>query len=469
MELHPQAQELLMELKEQGEGGVQELEEETGIPNVMRPAQWLEEEELVEIEEEKTVSYKITEVGKDTLKNGLPEEKVLEKVEGGETSVEDIQGLGEVAELGIGKAREKGLIEIEEGVLYLTEKGEQMLGEEHEELEALERVKDGEHIEDDIASMIRDRGLVQEEETVSRRLIITEKGEDLDLSEVEEEFNVELPAKDALVGRKHFAREVYDYIRRVWVEMGFQEMNGSLVVPSLLNFDALYTPQDHPARELHDTFFMEEPEKSDIEDYGSSVDWIRETHEDGWEAGSDGWDYTWNAEEARKNVLRTHTTSVSAQTLWELSEDDLPAKFFAVGRNFRNETVDWKHLAEFFQTEGIVVAEDANFRNLLGYLKQFFSKLGFDKVRFRPAYYPYTELSIEMDVYDEKREEWIGLGGAGMFRPEVVKPLLGFEVPVLAWGPGVDRMVMRNHDIDNIRELYRNDLELLRDAEAWVR
>ncbi|MFB6265526.1 MAG: phenylalanine--tRNA ligase subunit alpha, partial [Candidatus Nanohaloarchaea archaeon] len=132
--------------------------------------------------------------------------------------------------------------------------------------------------------------------------------------------------------------------------------------------DALYTPQDHPARELHDTFFMEEPEKSDLGNYGSSVDWIKQVHEDGWETGSDGWNYSWNAEEARRNVLRTHTTSVSAQTLWDLSEDDLPAKFFAVGRNFRNETVDWKHLAEFFQTEGIVVAEDANFRNLLGYL-----------------------------------------------------------------------------------------------------
>ncbi|MDY6773677.1 MAG: phenylalanine--tRNA ligase subunit alpha [Candidatus Nanohaloarchaea archaeon] len=469
MELHPQAQELLQEMKEREESGVEELEQETGIPNVMRPAQWLEEEGLVEIEEEKTVSYTLTSEGERVLEEGLPEEKVLEKVEGGETSVEDVQGLGELAELGIGKAKEKGLIEIEGGVLHLTEEGEDVLDEEHEELEALRRIREGEDVDDSVAETLLDRGLIQEEETVHRRLILTERGQELDLSEVEEEFNVEVPAEDALVGRKHFAREVYDYIRRVWVEMGFKEMNGPLVVPSLLNFDALYTPQDHPARELHDTFFMEDPEKSDLGNYGSSVDWIKQTHEDGWETGSEGWKYSWNPEEARKNVLRTHTTSVSAQKLWELDEDDLPAKFFAVGRNFRNETVDWKHLAEFFQTEGIVVAEDANFRNLLGYLKQFFSKLGFDRVRFRPAYYPYTELSIEMDVYDKKRGEWVGLGGAGMFRPEVVKPLLGFEVPVLAWGLGPGRIIMKKHGIDDMREMYRNDLELLRNAEAWTR
>ncbi|MFB6265527.1 MAG: hypothetical protein ABEI07_00405, partial [Candidatus Nanohaloarchaea archaeon] len=223
-------------MKERKEAGVRELEQSSGIPNVMRPAQWLEEEGLVEIEEEKTVSYALTSEGERVLEEGLPEEKVLEKVEGGETSIEDVQGLGEVAELGIGKAKEKGLIEIEGEVLHLTEEGEDVLDEEHEELEALRRIREGEDVDDSVAETLLDRGLIQEEETVHRRLILTERGQELDLSEVEEEFNVEVPAEDALVGRKHFAREVYDYIRRVWVEMGFQEMNGPLVVPSLLNF-----------------------------------------------------------------------------------------------------------------------------------------------------------------------------------------------------------------------------------------
>ncbi|MDY6761849.1 MAG: phenylalanine--tRNA ligase subunit alpha [Candidatus Nanohaloarchaea archaeon] len=469
MELHPQAQELLAALQDGGAATVTELEQSTGIPNVMRPAQWLEDEGLVDIEEEAATTYTLTAAGEDALADGLPEEQVLEKVAGGENSIDEVRSLGDVAEPGIGKAKEKGLIEIDDGVLHLTEKGEDMLEAEHEELAALQQVEDGNDIGDDIADTLLKRGLVEEQEAVTRHVALTGAGEDLDLDEVADAFDVTVPAKDALGGRKHFAREVYDYIRRVWVEMGFREMHGPLVVPSLLNFDALYTPQDHPARELHDTFFMEEPERSELEGYGSSVDWIKQVHEDGWETGSDGWQYSWNPGEAARNVLRTHTTAVSAQTLHDLSEDDLPAKFFSIGRNFRNETVDWKHLAEFNQSEGIVVAHDVNFRHLKGYLRQFFTRLGYDDVRLRPAYYPYTELSVEVDVYDEEQEEWVGLGGAGMFRPEVVKPLIGFEVPVLAWGLGPGRIIMRHHGISDMREMYRNDLDLLRNTEAWVR
>ncbi|MDY6765737.1 MAG: phenylalanine--tRNA ligase subunit alpha [Candidatus Nanohaloarchaea archaeon] len=469
MELHPQAQELLRALQESGGATVADLERSTGIPNVMRPAQWLEDEGLVDIEEDRTTGYTLTAAGEDALADGLPEEQVLETVAGGETAVEDVRGLGEISEPGIGKAKEKGLITIQDGVLALTDKGEAMLAEEHDEMAALKAVESGEKVDDDTGDELVSRGLVEEVEHVTRRISLTADGADLDLADVEDAFDVTVPARDALTGRRHFAKEVYDYIRRVWVELGFQEMHGPLVVPSLLNFDALYTPQDHPARELHDTFFMEAPATADLEQYGSTVDWIRQVHEDGWETGSDGWKYSWSPGEAERNVLRTHTTAVSAATLHSLSEDDLPAKFFSIGRNFRNETVDWKHLAEFNQSEGIVVAHDVNFRHLKGYLQQFFTRLGYDDVRLRPAYYPYTELSVEVDVYDEEQEEWVGLGGAGMFRPEVVKPLIGFEVPVLAWGLGPGRIIMRHHDISDMREMYRNDLDLLRNVETWVK
>ena len=147
---------------------------------------------------------------------------------------------------------------------------------------------------------------------------------------------------------------------------------------------------------------------------------------------------------------------------------ELPAKFFSVGRCFRNETLDWKHLAEFYQTDGIVVGEDVTFRHLLGYLKRFFSKLGFPKARFRPSYFPYTEMSVEIEVFHPVHKQWSELGGAGMFRPEVVKPLLGKDVPVLAWGPGFGRAVMLNYKIKDIRELYWNDLKQLREAKIWT-
>ncbi len=468
MELHPRATELLRELQEHGDADMDELTRDRAHGEVMRPAQWLADADLIDIVEERETAYELTDAGREALDEGLPEQQVLDAVAGGADTVDEVRSLGDIAGPGIGKAKEKGLITIDGGALELTAEGEAMLGSEHEEMAALEAVRDGEDIDDDMAEVLRQRGLVSATERVSRRLELTDAGRDLDPDTVDEAFDVSVAAQDALLGRTHFAREVYDYIRRIWVELGFEEMDGPIVVPSLLNFDALYTPQDHPARELHDTFFMEAPERADLDAYGSTVDWIEAVHEDGWTTGSRGWRYGWSPQEAARNVLRTHTTAVSAMTLRDLDEDDLPAKFFSIGRNFRNETVDWKHLAEFNQSEGIVVAEDVTFQHLLGYLEQFFTRLGYDDVRFRPAYYPYTELSVEVDVYDAAKEEWVGLGGAGMFRPEVVKPLLGFECPVLAWGLGPGRIIMKHHGLTDIRDMYRNDLELLRNAPGWL-
>ena len=167
--------------------------------------------------------------------------------------------------------------------------------------------------------------------------------------------------------------------------------------------------------------------------------------------------------------MRTHTTSLSAQTLSKLKTSELPQKFFALGKCFRNETVDWSHGFEFNQTEGIVVDKNANFRHLLGYLKQFFNKMGFEKIRFRPSYFPYTEPSVEIDVWHPERKIWLELGGAGMFRPEVTIPLLGENIPVLAWGPGFDRMIMNYYDIKDLREVYKNDLNMLRKIKFWMK
>ena len=267
-------------------------------------------------------------------------------------------------------------------------------------------------------------------------------------------------------GKKHFVNEALDYAKRIWLDMGFKEMKGNMIQSSFWNFDALYTSQDHSVREMHDTFYLDG--KSDLPNK-DIVDRVRKAHENGGDTGSKGWRYKWKEEEARRLVLRTHTTVLSAQTLASLKKDDLPAKFFAVGRCFRNETLDFSHLFEFNQTEGIVVDENANFKHLLGYLKEFFKKMGFPKARFRPAYFPYTELSIEIDVYHPVHKKWIELGGAGIFRPEVVKPLLGIDIPVLAWGPGIDRIITDAYKIKDIRELYRNDLKQLRESKIWMK
>jgi len=320
---------------------------------------------------------------------------------------------------------------------------------------------------EDFDDELEDRGLVEAEIEVERRLEMSSKAGEIDTEDIEEEFDVEADVRTPRSGRKHFYRQIMDRARQAWLEMGFREMTGDFVVPGFLCFDALYTPQDHPAREMHDTFFMENPRTSELSGFEMEAENVRETHESGWTTGSTGWNYEWSREEAEKNVLRTHTTAVSARKLAELEREDLPAKYFDLSRVFRNETVDRHHLAEFYQTDGIVVGEDLSFRNLKAYIEEFFTKMGYPEVRLIPSYYPYTEMSVEVQAWDEEEEEWIGLGGAGMFRPEVVKPMLGFEARVLAWGLGIGRIAMKAAELDDIRELYRNDIKILEETPVW--
>jgi len=269
-------------------------------------------------------------------------------------------------------------------------------------------------------------------------------------------------------GKRHFVNQAIDYAKRIWIEMGFKEMTSSLTQAAFWNFDALFTPQDHPARDMHDTFYIKDVSAKLQE---KIVERVKEAHEKGVQ-GSKGWRYRWNEEEAKKVILRTHTTALSAHTLAALSslaKTKLKGKYFAVGKCFRNETVDWGHLFEFNQTEGIVIDTNANFRHLLGYLKIFFQKMGFGEVKFYPSYFPYTEPSLEVYGYNKARGEWMEIGGAGIFRPEVVVPLLGKYIPVLAWGPGFDRALMEYYGIKDIRQLYQNDITMLREIKFWIK
>ncbi len=282
-------------------------------------------------------------------------------------------------------------------------------------------------------------------------------------------YNVELPVSKIHGGKRHFVNQATDYARRIWTEMGFEEMSGNLIQSSFWNFDALFTAQDHPVREMQDTFFIEH--KQSLPD-NKIIKAVKESHEKG--IGKDnkkskGWQYKWDEDEAKKSVLRTHTTCLSAKKLSEINLKELPKKFFAIGKCFRNETIDWSHGFEFNQTEGIVVDKNANFRHLLGYLKQFFKKMGFEKLRFRPGYFPYTEPSVEIDVWHPEKKVWLELGGAGIFRPELTVPLLGENIPVLAWGPGFDRTLMNYYEIKDLRELYKNNLNKLRKIKFWIK
>lgn len=282
-------------------------------------------------------------------------------------------------------------------------------------------------------------------------------------------YDVEINVPQHYSGKKHFVTQATEYAKQIWIEMGFKEMKGNMVQTSFWNFDALFTAQDHPVREMQDTYFLGGRAEKGKLPSKKLVRKVQSVHENGGETGSTGWQYKWSEEEAKKNVLRTHTTVLTAQTLAQLKEGDLPTKFFALGKNFRNEALDWNHLNEFNQTEGIVVDENANFCHLLGYLKQFFSKMGFPQARFRPAFFPYTSPSVEIDVYHPFHQKWVEFGGAGMLRPEVVVPLLGKDVPVLAWGPGFDRIILDYWKITDIRDLYKNDLKQLRESKLFLK
>ncbi|HSR54092.1 MAG TPA: phenylalanine--tRNA ligase subunit alpha [Acidobacteriota bacterium] len=273
-------------------------------------------------------------------------------------------------------------------------------------------------------------------------------------------YDVTLPAETAYPAKIHPMRKIMEETRRAFLEMGFSEVVSPMVESAFWNFDALFQPQDHPARDMQDTFYMEHPRKVDLPEE-KWVEPVKRTHEDGWKTGSEGWGYKWDAETSRRVVLRTHTTASTIRAL--AAHPQPPGKFFAVGWTFRNETISYKHLPVFHQVDGIVIDEEANLATLLGTLQAFYHKMGFGKVRFKPAFYPYTEPSVDVVVYMESRGKWLEMGGSGIFRPEVTEPL-GCKHPVLAWGLGIERLAMLRYGLNDIRELYRSNLDTLEEV-----
>lgn len=470
---------------------IEEIVEKAGLDktSVLRALKFLENKGLVKIKSEKK---RVVELGTNGIyyrKNHLPERVLLTVLSGNRRiELDEARKLSKLSEnefrVSLGILKRKEMIGVADGKIILAASAEEMAQKTPEELflEILpidETDLDGEQkkIFEDLKKR-KDIIIVEEKSVASFEL--TESGKEIAGREIKGEFLEEVtPAvikgwkrgkkfrsydiKSGVPaiygGRKHFVSETVQRGKRIWLDVGFQEMSGSKVVTSFWNFDALFTAQDHPVREMHDTFFIK-----DIEGKLPDKKWVNEVkraHE-GKIEGSKGWSSDWKEEEAKKVLLRTHTTLLSAQTLASLNKKDLPAKYFAIGRNFRNETVDWSHGFEFNQTEGIVVDPNGNLRNLIGYLLQFAKKMGFEKIRIQPGYFPYTEPSLEGAVWHEGRKEWVEVLAAGIFRPEVTVPLLGEHIPVLAWGPGFDRLMMMAQGIKDMRKIYENDIKDLR-------
>jgi phenylalanyl-tRNA synthetase alpha chain len=271
-------------------------------------------------------------------------------------------------------------------------------------------------------------------------------------------YTISLRPPRIAAGRRHPYREFLDRVKMKFVSMGFQEMRGPLVETEFWNMDSLYMPQFHPARAIHDVYFVKHPTHATAgpEPFLSRV---AAAHRNGGDTGSTGWGYEYDHERARRLVLRSQGTAVSARTL--ASGPAVPGKYFSIARCFRYDQVDATHATDFFQVEGIVLGTDITFRTLLGLLQLFAREVAQAKeMRFLPAYFPFTEPSVEVHVR-HPRLGWMELGGAGLFRPEVTLPL-GVDVPVIAWGLGLDRMAMVALNIHDIRDLFSADLDMIR-------
>lgn len=431
----------------------------------------LKEKGAVETRATEKFVYEISDEGKKYAKEGLPEEIVCKKA-----SVKNGCRISELTEnerkFGLSWAIKKALVSVKEGKIEITGNGKAMLAKGYALRDKLKRNEGDEELvkrgllvqkrQKDLfvritaigKGMLEDEAKKEKGAGAGKRIIDRLTHEDIIngtwKSKAFKQYNVSAPGEMPIYGRENLLKKFRRRVSEIFTEMGFEEMEGGLVESAFWNFDALFQPQDHPARELADTFYLKGPAKVRI-DKNAPVSKVREIH-------LEKWGGHWSLDEAEKAILRTHTTAVSAR---KLSELELPeGKFFAIGRIFRNEAIDYKHLAEFHQIEGIIAWDKANFRNLLWVLRKFYNKLGFEKVIFKPSYFPYTEPSLEIHAYFKERKMWVELGGAGIFREEVCRPLFG-HYPVLAWGLSLERPLMIMLGIEDIRTFYRNDLREL--------
>jgi len=270
-------------------------------------------------------------------------------------------------------------------------------------------------------------------------------------------YNINAPAARLMPGRRNAYVEFVESVKDKLVSLGFEEFDGGLVETEFWNSDALFMPQFHSARDIHDVYHIASPQKAKFieEPYLSQV---AAAHENGGSTGSRGWDYAFDREFTKRLILRSQGTVLSAR---QLPKAKVPGKYFGVARCFRYDRVDATHLSDFYQTEGIVLGEEVNLRTLLGFLEMFAIEVaGATEVKYVPGYFPFTEPSVEVHIKHPVLG-WFELGGSGIFRPEVTESL-GVHVPVLAWGLGIDRMALMALGLNDLRELFTPDIESVR-------
>ncbi len=482
--MHEHETRILKLLKEKRISSLEDIEESLGID--ADAAMWaldgLSKSGAVKVSKIKTYGVEIVNEGKDYLKL-FPEEELVRSIgRKGQEKLSEIKD--NVALLW---AKKNNWIELREGYAKLTKVGAAANGAEYAQRKVLEGLADEDKVgilfeknKAEVDTLVK-RGLlrVKERERISR-IEITDAGTKLSGTKPEggmgeltremilskswvgkdfKKYDVNASSEMLYPARQHMMHEFIDVVRNTWLNMGFSEMEGPIVESAFWVFDALFSPQDHPTRDMQDTFFLSNPKQIDIEDV-EMLGRVKKAHEAAWKE-------KWQESLAKQALLRTHTTSVSARYIKKFAnavESSYPIKLFSVGRVYRNESIDYKHLAELYQTDGIIIGNNLTFANLIDTLKRFYSQLGIEDIKFKPSYFPFVEPGLEAYYYDEKRKCTTELCGAGIIRKEITTAM-GTNKTVLAWGIGIERLLMHFFEVDSITDLYRNDLWWLRNRK----
>jgi phenylalanyl-tRNA synthetase alpha chain len=440
------------------------------IDSVRRAAAWLNEKGFAQVLEKEIEKYVLTGDGEKALSKGMPENIFLESLTrlGGKATFAELEkesGLSKqefMAALGINKR--KAFVVIINGAIEETGVAKEQ--ENFSEQNALRDIVDSKNIAQELVSDLQKRGLIEKKRVVDRSIKITSEGksakEILSTQNVGRTFDVTAPVPPIFLGKKAPYIQFLQQIRSKLVSLGFKEMDTKLVVTEFYNFDVLYQPQNHPARTWTDTYQLKHPKTGSLPDK-KIVEAVKSAHENGGATGSRGWRYDWSTDIASKLMPSAHGTAHSARQL--VKGVNMPEKYFAIARCFRPDVLDATHLLEFNQMEGFIVGEDLNFRHLLGMLKDFAIEVaGAEKVKFFPDYYPFTEPSVQLSAKHPEMG-WIEFAGAGMFRPEMLSSL-GIKGEAIAWGMGIDRLAMFKLGIKDIRYLFSDDLNYLRNAKG---
>ena len=463
---------------------VSELAKRAGLSlsSVMSYLEGLSQRGLVRLSAEDEDYLILTDEGRKYVEEGLPERRIAKRALdlGGRATLQEVRkavGMSdEELRIALGWMRRKGLGEVvavggERVIEVRRVPAEDSVEEVLKSLASGGRVR-AKDLPQEVLSELKTRKLASIVQQRRRLATITESGLEA-LSRVQQirvvgaltadlirsgewrsvylkPYDVSAEPPRVYPARKHFYVEFLDRVRRILLEMGFVEAEGPYVELEFWNFDVLFQAQDHPAREIHDCFVLAEPSMGRLP-HNELVEAVKRVHETKWR-------YPWSEERASRLILRSHTTAVSARFLAKRPRP--PVKMFCISKVFRPDIIDATHFIEFTQVDGIYGDKGVNLRTLLGVLQDFAQRLGFEEVRFRPSYFPFTEPSVEGSVYHPQLG-WIECLGAGMFRPEVLESL-GIDYPVAAWGIGIDRLAMTLLGISDIRELYSRDLRFLR-------